>query len=1164
MNNINGISSSASVFLRSIQKQPAKAKKRGRARRASSKRIVPPKIKLDQNQSSLMSRIQKNPHDIDAALKLADSLAVRNPKAARMFHRLALKSIEKNVSKGENARKMLVISRKLKDVFGEWKALNILSKGNGLKPQEKARLQKFSWIGDAIQNPDKATIRKFWALTEFCFKRGDVDRGIEVYYHLRKMKLMERFSDRMSKKEAKKYVEDYLPRYMRYNFIVKWPARFAMRLIKGRIDEIQTGLKDPKLSSSKKAELRAEYARLKNAIALSDGIPSGAFQFADARKVASKAKAQILIGILNDDPLLFQRGIRTAERLKLAKVYSDGAKRVVKPYLELFPKTLREAVHNGTKDFPVLSDDYDGHQLEWGPRPKIIEKLPVVAAFKEFKKRDPAKAKKLVGDLKHILRSNLGLIENESEFEKKFKKWKMKFDSINWQNTKIFSNKMRDLQVEKQPPLQTHIQSLLFLDGVIASLKVKSHWDQKKLGELAYELVKVEKTHRRITKANALTIDTDVPLDLNMLEVSDGLIVYDDPVLKIVAENNGFSFDKIENRPEDIKRYAGQIREKVVKALSKELDDAIDGVTKGPGVTLGELQTLRALKKEIVSGKLEAKDRGNAIVRLFYIMRLAQNKAMTNSMLKALKVYRKKDKALMTCSWKNLDTLVWLSCRGAALVAGSNLNYNDKTFTPFIEDLESVKEKLNNPIGMGADIDEGMDEFDTIWNSQYWPKVRAEGERALKVYNWTHIASNIVIIVASALVGHWAGSLARVGTLARLGKGLHDAAKLARIARLAEGAAFAITFTQMEMGLTSNTWLGYNFKKDRWEIPRTIEKTMINAAMFATGNWALGRFNKSVEAFANARGINLLKASWKTRALVGFGRFASVYAGFTLFEGFHGIYEAGKREGFANVLTSEGKVLREFGKAFAPKRMLYRAAFLAAVSVGSYVGSVLTAPVNRKIAKFALGRYESLMKELNKQLETASRGFDSARTAKDTRSLMKSMDAIEEVLMGYAAIMRHAGLKGTERFSEVWNKIRKVRTLHDLFSADCRIAGARRVDGDFTYKASKKVTLLRALRSVDAKVSEFKDGKIIATIEGTAHMFTPRKQLKLSDGPGKIAVETWKNLTPAQKTAAWYIGFPILFNAAFAFPKIFGAIGLLGVSHYTVSKTSRPKTKTSK
>jgi hypothetical protein len=555
--------------------------------------------------------------------------------------------------------------------------------------------------------------------------------------------------------------------------------------------------------------------------------------------------------------------------------------------------------------------------------------------------------------------------------------------------------------------------------------------------------------------------------------------------------------------------------------------------------------------RSLAKGELVGKQRLKTVETIFRRLAVEQTKLVCKSYIKVLKQFRKKDKEL-----QNGDALAlihrysWKLMRHIeGYISDRDLSYKDTFFGPMIKRFEDIKKMLDDP----AKFAEAQEQFTDLMQGVSLPLVMGGGKDVMKSYMYAKLYTEGAEFVLGMIATCGLVALARGWTIYRLTKGISTAEKIARSARwlramkaadwVARGTA-AVAFTQVEMGMGDGIWLGYDTKNGKWEVAKTVEKTLLNFAMFGIMEVSYLGYVKAVKYFANMRGITMAemsykagaKMSWKVAAFEA-GGVAAEAVGFAVYQGGKSVYEEAKK----------GRIdPKAFAKAFEPKRLLHNAVLFGAIQMGRLLGVRLTRPKDGKLGEFLLGKHKELMKDVRHSFKDSTKALNEAAAKGDVKSSLKALGKCKKTLQKYAQFLESTGKAGTPHYKKVMKEISRMNAIQSLFGKNSVACAKVDKNGFFTYKLSRQQHLKDVLEKAGFKYEVMGNNKIMTWIEGVPFIFTPRgKPAQLSDGVIRFAGDRWVNLTPGQKTALRVIGNVAFFTAPYLIPNSWlEAIGL--------------------
>jgi len=678
----------------------------------------------------------------------------------------------------------------------------------------------------------------------------------------------------------------------------------------------------------------------------------------------------------------------------------------------------------------------------------------------------------------------------------------------------VFFGDLRKVNEGNRPVTDKLVDAAGFLDSCVDGLGDPSKWDNARLQALVSKLAEISKE---------LGVGTTAQRTLTSTDFSDayGELLYNmnvDPISEFIA--GSYDFNSV------VKEVKG-LRKEILKKLSRELYRQLGKVTKLPVYGHDQSKAEKLISEIVNPDVLMFKNREKVMKELFQHLQYMQVDGMSTAMIKSLHAYRKMEKAAETCN-SDLSLLGRVGCYGGRFIMGLSGDYYDPRFKPMADELIAIRKDLHykdkrSVIPSYPRRTKAMAAFMRVWQGKWWPIIAREGNDVASRYKKYNFATGAIELVASMLVGHVIGKAVHGLVVARWGKGVIDAVRLARIARIAsalETTAMTAGMTLTHMGLSQHTWFGYDFKNGRWAIPATIEQIGINAILFGFNKWLGGKYMKWLAGNYEKAGLDMAKLGWGYRMAAGTGRLGMTYLSFTAADGAINLYQEGKKKGFFNVLNLKD-ASHAMGKAMTWESMKNRAVLMVAFKAGEMMAAPLMKASMRK--SLEMSSYREYFKNIQKSMESVMKGFEG-----NSEQVLRAFNRLELEMMRYAGMMESVGLKGTEQFSQIWQTINQARNYYRVFAPGYSVAGVRQVDGYFTYSKSSRKQLTSALTEAGATgITVSKKGMVNATLHGQTVTFAPRKPVTLKQAirhPIKTIPELWNGMTANQKTAVWWLG----------------------------------------
>ncbi len=682
-------------------------------------------------------------------------------------------SAEKRV---QFARAMYAQAQAGKDIIGEYEALGILKDLKVINPEELSRLHQLSGMDGG--DPQKVDVQQVIDAAWNYVKNGHFDRAKQTYHYI------------LSLGWAQKQPLNKDARLLKLEKAVRAPDQHAKSLVNKKIDELTK-----KLATCPRKdvpELNKKIAVLRGALAIANKVPAGDFSFGDASRIATIAKAQILLGALKKDKNLLESGFKTGVLLDNIARYDKRAKIAKTAYLQLFPKSMRSFIAWGS--LPVIAGRYSENTKGWRayfPRPDVVNNSAAIKAFNSHDKKTGQGAQ-LARELATLIQSSPNVsarFDNLNGLKTFFASYKTKVDAVDWKNVQAYFDEVNTLNGQTDA--------------------------SKKQRRIQESVTNLRQLHAVINRLNGGKVSgTEL-----------------DSLIKGLSAMPGAKEVAGKNKLETAKALAHAIYNYNHGRLAADLNSAIKEVAKLPG-TKGE--SLKAQAKQIL--RSFGGDKTVALKKLFHNIEVERIRGTCTALIKQFKAARKADKRMDTGDYPIIRQLLWLCEK----VTGDKYKHTDLFFGRMIKDLQQIKSDLNDPKKLAS----ARENFTGLMQGSHLQFVLADAKSTIKHDSYINLGANITLIVLGGLLAAPVGVLAQARTVALLGRTALTVNQIKFAGAGASILANAAVFTQVEAGVGEGNWFGYNTRTGKWDFASLGKRMAHNTAMFGFMHGAFGLYSK--------------------------------------------------------------------------------------------------------------------------------------------------------------------------------------------------------------------------------------------------------------------------------------------------------------------------------
>ncbi len=234
--------------------------------------------------------------------------------------------------------------------------------------------------------------------------------------------------------------------------------------------------------------------------------------------------------------------------------------------------------------------------------------------------------------------------------------------------------------------------------------------------------------------------------------------------------------------------------------------------------------------------------------------------------------------------------------------------------------------------------------------------------------------------------------------------------------------------------------------------------------------------------------------------------------GFSVFEGLSHAYNKISKDGLSL------DALANFGKAFTPKAMLDRAAFIFFLKVGNFLAKPLSEAVQGKVMKFVNARYAKEFAAIRSELDLATKDMDALMKGRDNAAALKIVARYEKALSQFGKFLELSGqtngseAKSLKSYLEGISQLKAELKAHEKIFGTESIADVKVCRDGFSYDISKQSDLVSVLKSLPGlKIEIGSEGRVVTrSPEGSVWVFHPSSV----KGSTHLTVAAKRNLKP--------------------------------------------------